>query len=471
MSSKRGGNIFRTVTFRIVLWYAALFIVSSFGVFLFIYFTLASSLHHRMDDNLLVDAQEFTSIYNAGGVEGLRSEFEIEAKSEGTERVFLRLMSPELAVLASSDTTRWGGLDAHPDGALRPPDDRPVFRTLTLPNHSEGVRFIFKKTSDGNIIQMGQTLREDQRLMARYRENFGAAIAVMAVLGIVVAWILARHAMKGVERVTQTAVRISEGDLTLRVPLGSEGEEIDKLAIAFNNMLERIQLLVAELKDMTNNIAHDLRSPITRIRGVAETTLTGEQRIDEYQEMAVAVVEESDRLVGMINTMLELAHTESGIADFSIEPVDLGKVVRDAYELFQPVAEDEGIRFEIDLPQEALIVSGDVTRLQRVLANLLDNAIKYTEAGGRVRLEAKRNKSDVTVSVIDSGIGISGADLPHIFERFYRHDRSRSTPGSGLGLTLALAFARAHGGDITATSAPGEGATFTVTLPRRAVPS
>jgi signal transduction histidine kinase len=187
--------------------------------------------------------------------------------------------------------------------------------------------------------------------------------------------------------------------------------------------------------------------------------------------MAVAVVEESDRLVGMINTMLELAHTESGIADFSMEPVDVGQVLRDAYELFQPVAEDEGIRFEIDLPQEALIVSGDVTRLQRVLANLLDNAIKYTEAGGRVRLEAKRNKPDVTVSVIDSGIGISGADLPHIFERFYRHDRSRSTPGSGLGLTLALAFARAHGGDITVTSAPGEGATFTVTLPRRAVPS
>lgn len=471
MSSKRGSSIFRTVTFRIVLWYAALFVVSSFGVSLFIYFTLASSLRHRMDDNLLVDAQEFTSIYNAGGIAALQAEFEIEAKSEGTERVFLRLLSPELAVLASSDTSKWSGLDTYPDGALRPADTRAVFRTLTLPNHREGVRVIFKKTSDGNIIEMGQTLREDRRLMARYRENFGAAIAVMAVLGVAVAWILAKRAMKGVERVTQTAVRISEGDLTLRVPLGSEGDEIEKLAKAFNNMLERIQLLVAELKDMTNNIAHDLRSPITRIRGVAETTLTGEQRMDEYQEMAVAVVEESDRLVGMINTMLELAHTESGIADFSMEPVDLGQVVRDAYELFQPVAEDERILLEIDLPQEDLIVSGDVTRLQRVLANLLDNAIKYTEAGGRVRLEAKRNKSDVTVSVIDSGMGISGAELPHVFERFYRHDRSRSTPGSGLGLTLALAFVRAHGGDITVTSAPGEGATFTVTLPRRAVSS
>ena len=471
MSSKRGDSIFRTVAFRIVLWYAALFIVSSFGTFLVIYFTLDSSLRHRMDHNLFVDAEEFKAIYDAEGIGGLKSEFRIEAQSEGTERVFLRLLSPELAVLVSSDTSRWSGLETHPDGAVRPPDERVVFRTLNLPNHRDGVRVIYVKTSDGNIIQMGQTLKEDSRLLHRYRENFGAVIAVLVVCGVIVAWILARRAIAGVERVTQTAVRISGGDLTLRVPHGKEGREIEKLANAFNNMLERIQLLVAELKDMTNNIAHDLRSPITRIRGVAETTLTGEQRMDEYQEMAVAVVEESDRLVGMINTMLELAHTESGIADFSMEPVDVGQVLRDAYELFQPVAEDEGIRFEIDLPQEALIVSGDVTRLQRVLANLLDNAIKYTEAGGRVRLEAKRNKPDVTVSVIDSGIGISGADLPHIFERFYRHDRSRSTPGSGLGLTLALAFARAHGGDITVTSAPGEGATFTVTLPRRAVPS
>lgn len=465
MFSKKGPSLFRTVTFRIVLWYAGLFFVSSLAVFIFIYFTLDSSLRHRMDKNLLSNAEEFEAIYKAGGVRALQSDFNIEAQSEGTERAFFRLLSPQRSVIASSDTSRWSGIETHPDGVVNPPDERAVFRTLTLPNHRDGFRVIYRKTSDGNIIQVGQTLREDKRLLARYRENFGVAIAVLVACGVIVAWILARRAMTGVERVTQTAARISGGDLTLRVPPGKEGTEIENLANAFNNMLERIQVLVMELKEMTNNIAHDLRSPITRIRGVAETTLTGEQRIEEYQEMAVAVVEESDRLVGMINTMLDIAQTESGIADFSMEPVDVGQVLRDAYELFQPLAEDYGISLEIDVPKYALTVSGDVTRLQRVMANLLDNAIKYTEAGGKVWLSAKRTQSQVVISVTDSGIGIGEEDLPHVFERFYRHDRSRSTPGSGLGLPLALAFVRAHGGEITVTSSPGEGSTFTVFLP------
>lgn len=465
MSSKKGGRFFQTVTVRLVLWYAALFVVSSLAVFLLIYVTLAASLRHRMDQDLLSHVEEFEAIYKSGGLGALMDDFKIEAESEGTEWAFFRLLSPQMDVLASSDMSKWEGLKDAPQEALKPAGAEAVYKTFRLPDSRGRVRVVYRKTHEGNVMEVGGILKHDDRLLAKFWETSGSVISAMVIFGVIMAWLLARRAMTGVERVTQTATRIAGGDLTLRVPLGGEGREIDNLANAFNNMLERIHVLMTELKEMSDNVAHDLRSPITRIRGVAETTLTGEQHLEEYQEMAVAVVEESDRLVGMINTMLEIAQTESGIADLTMRPVDLAALVGVAYELFQPLAEDEGLSMEADISAGALVVPGDVNRLQRVLANLLDNAIKYSEPGGRVVLSARRNGSHVEVSVADSGPGIAREELPHIFDRFFRLDRSRSTQGSGLGLPLALAFVRAHGGDIAVTSTPGKGSTFTVSLP------
>jgi signal transduction histidine kinase len=455
--------MFRTVTFRLVLWYAVLFVMSSIVVFLFAYFTLTHSLQHRVDESLLNSADEFETIYRKEGLDALQSDFKIEAESEGLGRVFFRLLSPHMTVLASSDLSRWKGLDTFTAEVL---DNTRVFKTLNLPSHPDKARVLFKKITGGNILQIGYTLREDQKLMAKYIQIFGTVIMLLAASGVIVAWFLTRRAMSGVERVTETATRIAGGDLTHRVPLANEGEEIDSLARAFNNMLERIQVLVSELKEVTNNIAHDLRSPLSRMRGIAEASITGEQHIGEYRDMAVMVIEESDRLVGMINTMLEIAETESGIAALSMNPLDMLDIVKDVYELFLPVAEDEGIHLEIEVPSEKLIVHGDLPRLQRVMANLLDNALKYTPEGGRVLITAKGDRSHVMVSIADSGIGIAEGDLEHIFERFFRQDRSRSQPGNGLGLTLARTFVRAHGGDISVKSHPGKGSTFTVILPR-----
>ena len=272
--------------------------------------------------------------------------------------------------------------------------------------------------------------------------------------------------MRGVERVTDAAARIGKSDITHRVSSKDEGQEIVNLANAFNDMLERIQSLVAEVKGVTDNIAHDLRSPITRIRGAAETTLTGVQSVDEYRQMAGMVIEECDRLVGMINTMLEIAQADSGVSDMSHLPIDMAQVADDVRDLFHPAAEDKGIRLEIDAPREPVFTRGDLTRLQRVMANILDNAIKYTDAGGKVILSVKGMPTHVVLAFRDSGIGIGEADMPYIFERFYRGDRSRSTPGNGLGLSLALSIVRAHGGDISVESCPGKGSTFTIRLPR-----
>ena len=185
--------------------------------------------------------------------------------------------------------------------------------------------------------------------------------------------------------------------------------------------------------------------------------------------MAANTVEECDRLLEMINTMLDISEAEAGTGKLIREQVDISGMVRDAYELFQPIAEDKCITLTSRIPA-TFYANGDRQRLQRMVANLLDNALKYTASGGAVAVSVNGDKERAVISVTDTGVGISEEDLPHIFKRLYRSDQSRPQAGSGLGLSLALAIARAHGGDIAVESSPGKGSTFRVTLPMATLP-
>jgi signal transduction histidine kinase len=455
-----------SVSSRLTLWYTVLFAVLSLTAFTIIYAMLKTKLSQRMDESLLNEAREFEIIYQTQGAAALGDEFRREAESEGTKRVFFRLLSPRSAECISSDLSRWTGLDPMPPEWANLRSDTALFKTISLPGHPHDTRVIYKKAVRGAIIQIGYTRKDDDELIAHYRIIFETSTFAMLLLGGVVGLYMAKKAMRGVERVTRFATHIGKENFALRVALGDEGKEIADLATAFNNMLERIQSLVTELQEVTNGIAHDIRSPLTRIRGIAETTLTGPPHIDAYQEMTGIIIEECDRLMGMINTTLEIAETESGSATLPKTLVDLTTLVKTAHELFRPLAEDKGILFDIDVPPETLFTLGDLSRLQRALAHLVDNAIKYTPEGGRLAISAKANRTNVHISVADSGIGINQRDLPHVFERFYRGDKSRSTPGNGLGLSLAQAIIRAHGGEITATSSHGTGSSFTITIAR-----
>jgi len=235
--------------------------------------------------------------------------------------------------------------------------------------------------------------------------------------------------------------------------------------LTFNQMLDRIETLVTGIKEMSDNIAHDLKSPITRIRGIAEISLTSGSSLQEYESMAAGTIEECDRLLDMINTMLIISRTEAGVNQLDCQNLDIVRLVTDACEIFQAPAEAKGLVLECDCP-EPISVYGDMRLIQRMVANLLDNAIKYTPADGRIDVTVSSGADDtVEIAVKDSGPGISGQDIDHIFERFYRCDPSRSQTGTGLGLSFARAVARAHNGEIAVSSTLGEGSRFTVTLP------
>lgn len=273
---------------------------------------------------------------------------------------------------------------------------------------------------------------------------------------------ISQQAMAGVQRISVAANRVKAGHFSERVAAGSEGCEIEKLASDFNDMLGRIEILMQELQSITANIAHDLRTPVARIRGMVESLNWEEATPDERERMAGKVMEECDRIMPLIDSILELARADAGMLVLQEEPVDLSAEVRTAHSMFSALADDKQIEFSCAVP-ETLPITSDRNRMQRVISNLIDNALKFTPVGGQVSIELKHNDQQAVLTVSDNGPGIPAAEQARVFERFYRIDPSRNTPGHGLGLSLVNAFVKALEGRVNIDS--DAGCTITVEIP------
>lgn len=464
MSLKKISHFLRTTSFRLTVWYALIFAISSTTAYVIAYYTIKADLNHRFDLELAEELEELEEAYEEG-IDEIKEELEEEEEDEGIEKVFIRLISPELDVLASTDMSHWQIIGALTPSLIKGLEDEPKFREISMPNHKYGARVGCQRVADGNFFQIGILYTEEGRLLERFTKVFSLVIPGMILLGCVVGWFMARRAMSGVKRVMESAISISKGDLSSRVPIGREGTEIENLAIAFNEMIKRIQRLIKELNEVTDNIAHDLRSPITRMRLIAETTLSGQQDIKDYRKMASIVIEECDRQVEMIRTMLDMASMDAGITSFKMREINIVELLKDAIELFLPLAQNRNIDISLKSGNDALFVKGNKNLLQRVISNLIDNAIKYSPEKGTVRLEASQLLPHVNISIINTGEIIPKEHIPHIFKPFYRVDKSRSTQGNGLGLSLARSIILAHSGDIFVKSLPNKGNIFTFLLP------
>jgi heavy metal sensor kinase len=455
-----------SLAFRLTLWYAGIFLVASCVAFLFFYLLITSVIRERTDQDLLEEVATLVSIRKARNIEAAQRQAYLSAQAAGERKIFFRFLYPTGIAISSSNMTYWRDIGIKRDALKRLlKDDEPVFDTIKSPDRRHQIRVLYAMVGRGIVLQIGQSMENYTRFIEAFRKIFITTMAILFLLAAAVGWFMARRALAGVETVTQTARRISNGNLQERVPVKKRGDEIDQLALTFNQMLDRIQTLVTGIKEMSDNIAHDLKSPITRIRGLSEVTLTTGASLNDYETMAAGTIEECDRLLDMINTMLVISRTEAGVSSLEKKEIDICAVLMDACDLFQSAAEEKGITL-FCRANEKIGIDGDMRLIQRMIANLLDNAIKFTPPDGRVdvSIRAEGNQA-VIITVSDTGIGISPEDLPQIFERFYRCDPSRSQAGTGLGLSFARTVARAHGGDITVKSVPNQGSTFSVTLP------
>ncbi len=463
MYLKKAIRLRHTLAFRLTLWYAGIFSFSACIAFLFFYFFITSAFRDQTDRDLQKQLGVFSRIMATDGIEAVKRFAAIESQAAGEKKIFYRLMYPTGISFSSSNMTYWRDIGVNRSRIEKILEgENQSFETMIIPERNQSVRVLYSSIGSGIILQLGQSMENETRFIEAFKKIFIITILLLIMLSAGVGWFMARRAVSGVEAVTRTARNISAGSLEKRVPVKTNNDEIDQLATTFNHMLDRIQKLVSGMKEISDNIAHDLKSPITRIRGSAEVALTTGMTLQEFEQMAASNIEESDRLLDMINTMLMISKTETGIGEFRSQKVDLARIVRDACELFQAIANDKEIAMSCDVKEDVQIM-GDVSMLQRMSANLLDNALKYTPPNGTVSISVQWNaKHRAVLTVIDTGIGISEKDLPHIYDRFFRCDPSRSTAGAGLGLSLAKAIAEAHDGTIEVESEAGRGSTFRV---------
>ena len=327
-----------------------------------------------------------------------------------------------------------------------------------------GFRCIYDKLPGLGYIVAGNSIANRDAMLQQCMVIFFGILLVGTGIGIIVAWLIARRFIHGIKQTTLAMQSISGGDYSYRIKIPYNDEEIVTLMENFNTMNERTENLLKEIRMMSDNVAHDLRTPLTRITGTVELLLSQRALSPEVREVCVSVLEETLRLKALVNTIMDISRTNAHPDSLKKENVDLTALTARFCDFMLPAFEEQNLSLNVKLPEKPLHVEADLTMVQRMLANLIENALKFTASGG-VELTLSSDSNYAVLQIKDSGCGISQEDLPHIFDRFYRADASRHLSGNGLGLPLVKAVTDAHKWEIDVKSTPGKGATFTVTMP------
>ncbi len=454
-----------TLAFRLTFWYSLLAITLITAAFAASYFSLKKTLNRNMESDLLEDIVEFKTLYQNEGLDGVKREIERDVKSDEEQKLFFQLFDQNGIQIYRSDLSHWQFLPENRHLIQQVLSTKQyIIQSISIPGEDHEVKTVYGLIAPHILFYAGESTEEIQDIMSLLSDVFIVMLLMVIPLASGVGWLMARQALKGIKEVSRIASEIEKGTLQRRVSVSAQGDEITQLANTFNAMLDRIWTLISEMKEMTDNIAHDLRSPLARIRVISESVLSNNHTPQKFKSVASDTIEECDRLLQMVNSTLDVAEAEAGILQIPKQKVNVSQLVQDACELFETVAEQKRIKLVCQLGNDAYIY-GHTQNLQRMLANLLDNAIKYTLANGQVDIVLTQTGQSIEITVTDTGIGIPENDQARVFDRFFRCDQSRTHNGCGLGLSFSRAVARAHGGDINLSSHLEKGSRFTIKLP------
>jgi signal transduction histidine kinase len=464
------GKLLRTTAFKLTLVYLTIFAL--FAAFLLVYFTWNTRRLVTEQITQTVDA-EITGLaeqYRQGGIR--RLVFIVDARSRRPGSSLYLVTAPAGEGLA-------GNVGSLPAGILNTSGwIETAYRRLDDPDGSEhhALVRVFQLPAGFRLL-VGRDLEERERLRDIVLAAGRWSLAIVVVLGVAGGLFVTRRVLKRVDAMTETTRQIMGGDLTGRLPIAGTGDELDRLAGNLNDMLERIEALMHGLKEMSDNIAHDLKTPLTRLRNRCEEALRLAEDESQYRAALESTIEESEALIRTFNALLMIARAESGQARDGMTDLDAADIARGVGELYEPLADEKGIRLRVDAPA-AVPVHGNRELISQALANLVDNAIKYgapnridmNGAEPEIVIKAVPDGERILLTVGDAGLGIPEVDRGRVVERFVRLEQSRSQPGSGLGLSLASAVARLHGGELKLEDNQ-PGLRTVISLPRAAQPA
>jgi signal transduction histidine kinase len=458
------GKLLRTTAFQLTLVYLVIFILFAFSLLGYFALNTRRLITEQITTTVDTEITGLREQYNQGGIRRLVIVVDLRSRRPGSSLYLVTTATGE-GLAGNVGSLEPGVLD-HP-GWLET-----NYRRLEAPEGNDHRALVQVVQLPGGFrLLVGRDLEERERLFGIIANAGQWSLALVIVLGLAGGFFVSRRVLNRVEAMTETAQTIMAGDLAGRLPVAGTGDELDRLADHLNAMLERIEALMHGLKEVSDNIAHDLKTPLTRLRNRCEQALRGSAGVHDYRAALEATIAESDDLIRTFDALLMIARAESGQARDNMTEFDAAEIARDVGELYEPLADEKGIALTVEAPAAAP-VRGNRELVSQALANLIDNAIKYAGPNGKLNgapaeivVKAGNDGERIALSVADRGPGIAEADRGRVVERFVRLEQSRSEPGSGLGLSLAAAVARLHGGELKLED-NHPGLRSTIALPR-----
>ncbi|MCB5176259.1 MULTISPECIES: HAMP domain-containing sensor histidine kinase [Microvirga] len=441
------GKLFRTTAFKLSFAYLLVFTIFAFVTLGYVAWSAQRLLTEQFISTIEAEINGLSEQYRVGGLRRLVNIVERRSRAPGASLYLVTTNAGERIA---------GNVGALPPGVIDRPGqfETPYSRTEDAdagPNHA--IIRVYRLPGGFRLL-VGRDVEERIRLRDIIHRAFGYSLLFIGILGCAGSWFIARRVLKRVDDMTETTREIMAGDLGGRLRIAGTGDELDRLAQNLNDMLDRIGELMHGMREVSDNIAHDLKTPLTRLRNKADEALRTAKSPDELKGSLEAIIEESDNLIRIFNALLMIARLEAGNAREGLADFNAAETVRDVAELYEALAEEAGLPLEVTVDED-LPLHGSRELLGQAVANLLDNALKYgaqaegSDAFRSITVSAHRIDGAMRIVVADRGPGIPEADRGRVLERFVRLETARSRPGFGLGLSLVAAVARLHGGALT----------------------
>jgi signal transduction histidine kinase len=433
-------KLVRSTAFRLAIFYLLIFGCSSAVLLGFVFWRSASFTAEQIDQTISAEVQGLHERYRLLGIPGLTQV--VSERSRRQSQSLYHLINKQGLRLAGN-VDSWPKPETYNQGWMDFNYKHQVGDVIET-RRARGREI---EIAGGYRLLVGRDVQQRIELVELIQSAFWWAGFGILALGLLGGLFIGRQMLRRIDSMAAASAHIMAGHLAHRVPQDGSGDELDRLAVSLNAMLDRIEGLMNAVRQVSDNIAHDLRTPLNRLRARAEVTLMGEPDLASCKEALEKNLEEADALLGTFNALLDIARLE-GSASGPRDPVNLGEIVADVADLYEPVAEDAQISLAVIPAGNPIVAVGDRRLLSQALANLVDNAIKYTEPGGRVWLSAERRDKHAVITVGDTGPGVPASDRDRIFDRFVRLDSDRGKPGNGLGLSLVRAVAVMHSAEL-----------------------